>query len=1170
MSNDRDAEVERVFGELIELDRNHRAARLSSGALDPRIAEEVASLLAASDRAGDFLGLLALSETAEPAHKRGDVIAARYRIEKLIGSGAMGDVYFAWDEQLERSVALKFVRRSRAEHQPLHAQLMAEARSAARLNHRHVATIHDIGRTTDDELFIAMAYYGGDTLRDRIAAGSIPDFEALSIAAQVASALAAAHAAGIVHRDVKPANVLFDQDGLVKLTDFGIAKLLTERDGESSTVAAGTIAYMSPEQGRGEALDGRSDLWSLGVLLYEMLTGGRPDAGALSDGPFTQPPASDPRFSAPVRSVVASLLTVRVAERAESAAAVCSTLTQLAASLKADSVPSSRNVDSGRFPHPLTSFIGRAAETVEARALLQDNRLLTLTGPGGTGKTRFALQLAELMRDEFDDGVVFVPLAEVSTPDLVPSIIAQSFGIRDLGGDSLSDRVMAALQDRHLLLLLDNFEHVLDAGRFVARLLAAAPRLTVIATSRAPLGVQGEQELPVPPLAVPTATGASTEAAEAAEAVQLFVQRARAVRPDFALSEDTRETVAEICRRLDGLPLALELAAARAKLLSPRAMLSRLEHRFELLRGESRDRPPRHVTMRDVIDWSYVLLTDAERRLFESLSVFAGGISPDAAEAVTDSLRGTDASAFAVLDVLTSLCNKSLLRHEDMPDGEPRFVMLETMREFGLERLRRNGDELAARRVQRSYCLAFVERASAELRGPSQAEWFDRLEREYANCRLALESALSDGQQGAADAARIAVALQRLWFTRGPLLEGVEYLRRIIAASDAADSGRAAIAPDPLLRARLFSAAAQLASTRSVFPESRGLFQRALSLYEEMGDRAGIATTLNNLAWTVWIIGDLARGEALSSAAMDIHHELGNELGLTLSRNNLAWIAMERGDYGRAERYFDQVISAHQARGDERATAFATSWLGTLVARRGDIRRAIGLQEQAIQMLEPVADSGFRMLCRVRLAEARHSAFEPGEHAAEIENVCLPSLRAEGGRLWPIAVALTTLGIILRDDGDLLRARSTLIHALEIRRQTGALQGVAEARLALGIVHHLEGHRATAADALTHALRDAQQFGAVPVQIECMEAIAALLAADGSAVVAAQLLAFADSVRDASNSPRSPRLQLRHDQLMEKIRLSADDEQLAFAIRSGSTLNMSAASELANDSISHL
>ena len=1132
VSRDRDADVERIFAHLSELDPDRREEQLSLVTGDPELAAEVASLLRASDSAGDFLGLLARSDAPAPLREPGEIIASRYRIERSVGSGAMGHVYLARDQELQRLVALKFVQAADGSPVADQAQLVAEARSAARLSHRNVATIHDIARTDDGELFIAMAFYSGETLRDRISRGPIDEQEALQIAAQIVSALAAAHAAGIVHRDVKPANVLFDDDGTIKLTDFGIAELVTESGNSRVRRAAGTAAYMSPEQARGEPVDGRTDLWAAGIVLYEMLTGTRPRLDVMSDESGLQLPDDGAAYAPATRAAISSLLQVDINARPTDAAEVARTLSRAAAELASRLDSAAPTHRASRLPEPLTSFIGRTQTILDARELLGANRLVTLTGPGGTGKTRLALHLALLLQDEFDDGAMLVPLAEISTPDLVPSLIAQSLGIRDLGGQSLDDRVAEALRDRQLLLVLDNFEHVLDAARFVGRLLAVAPRVTVLATSRAPLGVQGEQELPVPPLQIPMSRDQS---AEESEAVQLFVQRARAVRHDFAISDETRETVAEICRRLDGLPLALELAAARAKLLSPRAMLSRLEHRFELLRGGTADRPARHVTMRDVIDWSYVLLTETERALFEWLSVFAGGISLEAAESMTTAQHVAGTSAFDVLDVLGSLCNKSLLRQEEQPDGEPRFMMLETMREFALDRLRANGDELRARRAQRAYCLSFVEHAETELRGPAQAVWFDRLEREYANCRLALDSALTDGAAGCVEAARIAVALHRLWFTRGPLPEGVSYLRRIIAATDASSVTPDAPAPDSTLRARLFSAAAQLANTRGVFPDARDLFQRALSLYRDAGNDAGVAASLNSLAWTVWIIGDLAQGTALSESAMEMHHASGNTLGVTLSLSNLAWIAMEQGDYVTAERHFETVIESHRSRGDQRATAFALSWLGALVARRGELVRALQLHELAMQMLEPVADSGFRMLCRVRMIEARHSMCEPGDHATEIENGCLPSLRAEGGRLWPLAFAITTLGVILRDVGELGRARSTLLHALEIRRQTGALQGVAEARVALGTVHHLEGNRAMAGDCLAQALRDARTFGGVPIQVECIEAIASVLASDGRAQLAARLLGVAEATRATLGAPRAPRYQLQFESLVERI-----------------------------------
>ncbi len=1124
MTHDRDAAVLRLFEDLMDLEQSDRAARLAAVDRDPEVVAEVTSLLEASRRAGDFLGMLGDTADRRPLRAPGDVIASRFRLERLLGAGAMGDVYLAWDQQLERFVALKFLRGSAGDtrlHQP---PLISEARSAARLNHPNVATIHDIGTSEDGHFFIAMAYYERETLRDRIARGPMPEQDALRVAAQLASALAAAHDAGIVHRDVKPANVLFDASDVVKLTDFGVATLGGDSTGAREATAAGTVAYMSPEQARGLAVDSRSDLWSLGVVIHEMLTGTRPamthghrarrsrDAGP-GDVESADPLAA---ISEPVRALVHSLLELNPDDRPGSAAGVSAILTGLGKSR--ERVPRASGRPVGDLPRPVTGFVGRESQVSRARELMRTTRLLTLTGPGGTGKTRLALHVAALMRADFPDGAVFVPLADIASAELVPLCIAQAMGLRDLGGESLSERVVVALRDRTALLVLDNFEHVRDASPFVARLLSAAPNLAMLATSREPLEIQGEQELMVPPLITPVARDA---AAGDTEAVQLFVQRARAVRPDFQLDAETLEIVGEICRRLDGLPLALELAAARAKLLSPRAMLARLEHRFELLRGEARDRPARHGTMRSVIDWSYVLLTDAERALFERIAVFAGGVSLEAAEAVSGTGALTEDSPFAILEVLGSLCNKSLLHQEEQLDGEPRFVMLETMREFGLDRLRVNGEERAARQTHRAYHRSLAERAAAELRGPGQAMWLDRIEREYANFRIAIDDGLADGHEGLLDAARIAVALHRFWFTRGPLFEGVEYLRRIIAEFDA--SAAIPWATDVALRARLLSSAAQLANISSLFPESRDLFARSLALHRETGNTLEVATTLNNLAWTVLIIGDLSIGETMSSDAMAMHESIGNELGVTLSLNNLAWIAMERGEYQTAENHFTRVIEWHRERGDRRAATFAMSWLGFIAAKRGDYRRAVGLHEDALTVLQPIADRGHRTLCLVRLTLAHHELGDAGNHADVIEQECLPALREDGGRLWPIAFTLTALAIILRDTGQLARARRAASEALAVRLQTGAQQGVAEATLVLATVQQREGDVAAASAGLARALAGATSLGTTPIAVESVEAIATLALQENQVRMAAVLLGAAHGARLSMGAPLAPR-----------------------------------------------
>jgi len=910
-----DSDVERLFAELIELEPAARALRLAQLAPDAAIARQVDSLVSAAARAGDFLGILG-SETNDPR----PVMAGRYRIERTLGSGAMGDVYLARDSQLERQVALKVLRISTGDGTAAQDGLVTEARAAARLDHAHVATVYDVGEDAEGRLFIAMAYYPGETLRDRIASGPLSVSDAVRIAAQIAAALAAAHDAGIVHRDVKPANVLFDAVGAVKLADFGVAKRL----GHENTfpgVVVGTLAYMSPEQARGEQVDGRSDLWSVGAILHEMLTGRRPsgeaDVAALPEGAL--------------RVLVPALLSPNPNNRPAHASSVHRTLSALMHG-DASVVAMSAEASLRALPSAVTSFVGREPLLALARSLLTETRLLTLTGPGGTGKTRLALQLAAGVRVSYADDVWFVPLADITDPALVPSSIARVLGIRDAIGSPIAERVVAMLRAKRALLVLDNFEHVLDAASFVARLLTTCPDVTVLATSRAPLAIQGEQELPVPPLTTPALLDA--DAAES-EAVQLFVQRARAVRPDFVLDEKTTEIVAEVCRRLDGLPLAVELAAARAKLLSPRVMLTRLENRLDMLRADERDRPTRHRTLREVIDWSYVLLTDDERGLFTRLSVFGGGISSEAAEAV-----GGTAHA---LDLLSSLCNKSLLRHEEQPDGEARFFFLETVREFALERLREAGHESSARHVARAWSIAFAERATAHFRGPSQLEWFDRIQREYANLRGALDDALAEGTRGLADAARLGTALHRFWLSRGPLNEGVGYLRRIVAASDT-------LQPDsddalPLaIRAKLFNAAALMVSSLSMFPEMRELLTRSLALHREAGDAAAIPVTLNNLGWAVWIMGDLDGAEALSMEAMAIHRERGDELGTALSQNNLAWIAMERGAYPIGERHFLDAIASHRRRGDQRSTGFCLTWLGLLASRLGDYHRALALQ----------------------------------------------------------------------------------------------------------------------------------------------------------------------------------------------------------------------------------
>lgn len=1146
MAQDQLSEVQRLFDELADVEPAAREAYFRQAALDGETAAEVTALLAAADRAGDFLGALSTSRFFDDAA----LIAGRYRVARPLGRGAMGEVYLAYDTRLNRYVALKFLTPAIVNRSDVAARCIAEARAAAGLDHPHVATVYDIGEAEDGRLFLAMAYYPGESLRERLSRGNVTVADACRIASQIAAALSAAHNVGLVHRDVKPANILFDTSGSAKLADFGVATLAGHGPTTRGAIV-GTLAYASPEQVRGEAVDARSDLWALGVVLYEMLAGRRPFAGdnpavllygILHDDPPAFPTGRE--ISETACAIVTALLQKEVTGRPPSADAVAREL-EHSADLRHSGVRSALTSDvrplrppserdelrGGSLPAMLTTFIGRERELRVAQSLLTSARLLTCTGPGGTGKTRFAIELAARVRDGFADGLWFVSLAEVSDASLVASSVGQALGLRDLSGTPAPARIAALVRDRQILLVLDNFEHVLGATTFVADILAACPRLVIVTTSRTPLGIQGEQELSIPPLATAVSTDLN---AQETEAVRLFAQRARNVRPEFTLDAANLAAVNAICTRLDGLPLAIEMAAAWTGVLSPSALLGRLGHSLDLLRSEATDRADRHHTMRNVVSWSYALLTERERAFLDRLTVFSGGLSLDAAAAVGRRLTETTpneepASATAaipdtseVLVILASLCRRSLLRQEEQTDGEPRFFMLEVVRQFGLERLEGVQQESAARRAHRAYFVALAERASPQLRGPAQGEWFDRLEREYANCRAVLETSLPGEPQlqrcpdsVVTDAARLVTALHRLWLTRGPLLEGVTYVRRAIAAREQS----AAVAPG--LHAQLLADAGVLALARSLYVEARGYFQRALALQRELGDHAGVATVLNHLGWTTWVSGDLAAGEQMSNEAMSLHREAGNDFGIALSLNNLAWIAMLRGAYLRADKYFAEGLARHRRRGDQRSVGFSLGWMGVLALRRGDPARAEALHAEALTMLEPVADHGYRHLTLAHIGAARHAAYEPGDHVATIAGTC-PLLRAEG-RLWPLASALTDLGQVLRDGGELERARSALEEALALRHEMGSRAGLADVQVLLATVLHQRGEHDQGRALLAGALRDALDYGSIPTVIDAIEAAAVFGWEEGVHEMATLLQAAADQLRTDLAIPPSPR-----------------------------------------------
>jgi predicted ATPase/class 3 adenylate cyclase len=594
------------------------------------------------------------------------------------------------------------------------------------------------------------------------------------------------------------------------------------------------------------------------------------------------------------------------------------------------------------LPLQLTHFIGREKEIAEVKRLLAETPLLTLSGAGGAGKTRLALQVAAELLEEYPDGVWLVELAPIAPtePARVGQEVARVLGVREQPGRTLTELLVEHLRSRQLLLLLDNCEHLVAAcADLVNTVLRSCPNVRVLATSRELLGLMGESAWRVPPLSLPDRRSRpDPEQLAQFESVKLFIDRALASHPRFTLTRQNGPAVAQLCHQLDGIPLALELAAARVKLLTVEQIVARLDDRFRLLTGGSRAALPRQQTLRALIDWSYDLLSEAERALLRRLSVFAGGWSLETAEAICD---GDGIEDWEVLDLLTQLVDKSLVVMDE-EGGDARYRLLETIRQYSAENLQRSGEAGVVRQRHRDWYLELAERAETALYGPEQPEWLDRLEQEHDNLRVALAGSLTG--DAAAAGLRLGGAMWEFWSVRGYLTEGRERLAALLALPEASEHAAA--------RAKALKGAAALAQDQGDYEVARQLYEESLAIRRELGDTLEIANLLNNLGYVVQQQGCYAAAGSLLQQSLAIYRDLGDEAGVAMALQNLGIVAQQQGDCEEARRFYQDSLAIQRARHDSWNIATLLNNVGNVAIDQGDYEAAQAHLSESLKLYQ--------------------------------------------------------------------------------------------------------------------------------------------------------------------------------------------------------------------------
>ncbi|MFF0633477.1 protein kinase [Nocardia sp. NPDC004151] len=898
-----------------------------------------------------------------------ELAAAGFEDAEEIGRGGFGVVYRCTQEELDRSVAVKVLTsdldaRSRA-------RFFREQRAMGRLTgHPNIVTMLQAGATANGHPFLVMPYHPLGSLDARIRdQGPMPVEAVLSIGVKIAGALESAHRLGILHRDVKPGNILLTDYGEPALTDFGIARITGGFRTETGAVT-GSPAFTAPEVLEGDAPTPAADVYGLGATLFCALTGHAAFERRSGENVVTQflrittQPVPDLRehgIAEDIAALMAAAMSRDPAER-PSAQAMGEAIRQAqrhhgyaVEEMALQVEPAHERGDSGRvasgwraprsapsqgagdLPPELTSFVDRRTEVTEVRNLLSSARLVTLTGIGGVGKTRLALRSAATVRREFGDGVWLVELADVSDPALLVEVVAVALGLRDDLARPLPQVVLEFLADRESLLVLDNCEHLTEAvSRLADTWLRACANLRILATSREPLDVGGEVVLRVPPLPVPDPEREpSLRELPRYDAVTLFADRATAAVPGMQLSDGDKATVGRICARLEGLPLAIELAAARVRTMSPEQILGRLDDRYALLTRANRSAPTRQQTLRWCVDWSYRLCSSVEQRLWARLSVFAGGFELDAAEQIC----GPDLDTEGVLDVLSSLVDKSILIRVET-QGVVRLRMLETVRDYGQQKLQEIGEYADLCRRHRDWYQDLALTADDQWISDQQPYWIARLDRELPNLRAALEYCLAeDTDQAAATALRTTAALAGFWTFRGLYSEGRHWIECALAHPARQST------PD---RVKALHAGCAMVVMRGDVPAAAALVEEGRLLAKQDPTPMTQALIDSSDGGVAFYRGDLALATSRLERAVEMLDSVRPGFAYFASLLALGLAHGLAGNTQQAADSYRRLISIAEARGEILFRSTAYYGLGTIAWQQGDRSQAIELLEKAL------------------------------------------------------------------------------------------------------------------------------------------------------------------------------------------------------------------------------